>query len=144
MFKIGDIVICNRIGVYRITNSNNPCVVTMSQDYNKIFNLQMGSNNLIVSPLIFDKKSQYEVDTRYFRKIQTTDSKYSLHKGDQVTLRDVCEKVLDIPKDSVGEIASFIDEKDIIERFGEIVVSFPALKKCEIIRKSYIKHLTTL
>lgn len=144
MFKIGDIVICNHVGVYRITNSNNPCVVTMSQDYNKIFNLQIGSNNLIVAPLIFDKKSQYEVDTRYFRKIQTTDSKYNLHKGDQVVLRDVCEKVLDVPKNSVGEIVSFINEKDIIERFGEIMVSFPALEKHEIIRKNYIKNLTTL
>ena len=144
MFKIGDIVICNHVGVYRITNSNNPCVVTMSQDYNKIFNLQIGSNNLIVAPLIFDKKSQYEVDTRYFRKIQTTDSKYNLHKGDQVVLRDVCEKVLDVPKNSVGEIVSFINEKDIRERFGEIMVSFPALEKHEIIRKNYIKNLTTL
>ena len=144
MFKRGDIVICNHVGVYRITNSNNPCVVTMSQDYNKIFNLQIGSNNLIVAPLIFDKKSQYEVDTRYFRKIQTTDSKYNLHKGDQVVLRDVCEKVLDVPKNSVGEIVSFINEKDIIERFGEIMVSFPALEKHEIIRKNYIKNLTTL
>ena len=144
MFKIGDIVICNHVGVYRITNSNNPCVVTMSQDYNKIFNLQIESNNLIVAPLVFDKKSQYEVDTRYFRKIQTTDSKYNLHKGDQVVLRDVCEKVLDVPKNSVGEIVSFIDEKDIIERFGEIMVSFPTLKKHEIIRKNYIKNLTTL
>ena len=68
MFKRGDIVICNHVGVYRITNSNNPCVVTMSQDYNKIFNLQIGSNNLIVAPLIFDKKSQYEVDTEKYKQ----------------------------------------------------------------------------
>lgn len=144
MFKTGDIVICNRVGAYRITNSNNPCVVAISQDYNKIFNLQLNSNNLIVAPLIFDKKSQYEVDSRYFRKIQTVGSKYNLHKGDQVVLRDVCEKVLDVPKGSVGEIMSFINEEDIIERFGEIMISFPTLGKHEIIRKSYIKHLTTL
>ena len=144
MFKRGDIVICNHVGVYRITNSNNPCVVAMSQDYNKIFNLQLNSNNLIVAPLIFDKKSQYEVDSRYFRKIQTVDLKYNLHKGDQVVLKDVCGKVLDVPKGSVGEIISFINEEDIIERFGEIMISFPTLGKYEIIRKGYIKHLTTL
>ena len=95
MFNIGDVIIGRGRNVYRITNSDNLCIVTMTRE-------------------------------------------------DRVVLREACEKVLGVPKDAVGEIVSFINEDDIIDRFGEIVVAFPSLKKYEIIRKNYIKHLTTL
>lgn len=144
MFNIGDIIIGRGRSVYRITNSDNLCVVTMTKEDENIFNIDIDDGDIIVAPLISYKRKKFEVWSKHFNLIKTTDSKNGMNKGDKVVLREVCEKVLEVPKDTVGEIVAFINEDDIIDRFGEIVVMFPTLKKYEIIRKSYIKHLTTL
>lgn len=144
MLNIGDIIIGRGYGVYRITNSDNPCIVTMTREDENTFNIDIGDGDIIVAPLISYKHKKFEVWAKHFNPIKTIDSKDGMNKGDKVVLREVCEKVLGVPKDTVGEIVSFINEDDIIDRFGEIVVAFPSLKKYEIIRKNYIKHLTTL
>ena len=144
MFNMGDIIIgCNR-DVYRITNSDNLCVVTMTREDGDVFNIDISDGDIIVAPLMSYKDKKFEVWAKYFNPIKTIDSKNGMNKGDKVVLREVCERVLGVPKDTVGEIVSFINEDDIIDRFGEIVVAFPSLKKYEIIRENYIKHLTTL
>lgn len=144
MFNIGDVIIgCGR-DVYRITNSDNLCIVTMTREDENIFNIDIDDGDIIVAPLISYKHKKFEVWAKHFNPIKTIDSKDGMNKGDKVVLREACEKVLGVPKDAVGEIVSFINEDDIIDRFGEIVVAFPSLKKYEIIRKNYIKHLTTL
>ena len=109
-----------------------------------MFNIDIDDGDIIVAPLISYKHKKFEVWSTHFNLIKTIDSKNGMNKGDKVVLREACEKVLGVPKDAVGEIVSFINEDDIIDRFGEIVVAFPSLKKYEIIRKNYIKHLTTL
>ncbi len=144
MLNIGDIIIGRGYGVYRITNSDNPCIVTMTREDENTFNIDICDGDIIVAPLISYKHKKFEVWAKHFNPIKTIDSKDGMNKGDKVVLREVCEKVLGVPKDTVGEIVSFINEDDIIDRFGEIVVAFPSLKKYEIIRKNYIKHLTTL
>ena len=144
MLNIGDIIIGHGYSVYRITNSDNPCIVTMTREDENTFNIDIGDGDIIVAPLISYKHKKFEVWAKHFNPIKTIDSKDGMNKGDKVVLREVCEKVLGVPKDTVGEIVSFINEDDIIDRFGEIVVAFPSLKKYEIIRKNYIKHLTTL
>lgn len=144
MLNIGDIIIGRGYGVYRITNSDNPCIVTMTREDENTFNIDIGDGDIIVAPLISYKHKKFEVWAKHFNPIKTINSKDGMNKGDKVVLREVCEKVLGVPKDTVGEIVSFINEDDIIDRFGEIVVAFPSLKKYEIIRKNYIKHLTTL
>ena len=144
MFEICDVVLAST-NYYRITNSNNPCVVTINKDCNSIFNIGLQfRDDIVVSPLITSKKSRFPVCSNYFKKIKTIDSKYGFNKGDQVILRDVCENILNVPKGTVGEIFSFVDDEGAIDEFGEIVVLFPTLEKYEIIRKSYIKYLTTL
>ncbi len=144
MFNIGDIIIGRSRGVYRITNSDNLCIVTMTREDKNEFNIDISDGDIIVAPLTSYKDRKFNVWAEYFKSIKTIDSKNGMNKGDQVVLREVCEKVLGVPKDTVGEIVSFINEDDIIDRFGEIVVAFPSLKKYEIIRENYIKHLTTL
>lgn len=144
MFNIGDIIIGRGRDIYRITNSDNLCVVTMTKEDENMFNIDIDDGDIIVAPLISYKHKNFEVWSKHFSSIKTTDSKNGMNKGDQVVLREVCEKVLGVPKDTVGEIVAFINEDNIIDRFGEIVVALPSLKKYEIIRKSYIKHLTTL
>ena len=144
MLNIGDIIIGRGYSVYRITNSDNPCIVTMTREDENMFNIDIDDGDIIVTPLISYKYKKFEVWAKHFNPIKTIDSKDGMNKGDKIVLREVCEKVLGVPKDTVGEIVSFINEDDIIDRFGEIVVAFPSLKKYEIIRKNYIKHLTTL
>lgn len=144
MFNIGDVIIGRGRNVYRITNSDNLCIVTMTREDENMFNIDIDDGDIIVAPLIFYKHKNFEVWAKHFNPIKTIDSKDGMNKGDKVVLREACEKVLGVPKDAVGEIVSFINEDDIIDRFGEIVVAFPSLKKYEIIRKNYIKHLTTL
>lgn len=144
MFNIGDIIIGRSRGVYRITNSDNLCIVTMTREDENVFNIDIDDGDIIVAPLISYKDRKFNVWAEYFNPIKTIDSKDGMNKGDKVVLREVCERVLEVPKDTVGEIVSFINEDDIIDRFGEIVVAFPSLKKYEIIRVNYIKHLTTL
>ena len=144
MLNIGDIIIGRGYNVYRITNSDNPCIVTMTREDENTFNIDIDDGDIIVAPLISYKHRKFEVWAKHFNPIKTIDSKDGMNKGDKVVLREVCEKVLGVPKDTVGEIVSFINEDDIIDRFGEVVVAFPSLKKYEIIRKNYIKHLTTL
>lgn len=144
MFNIGDVIIGRGCNVYRITNSDNLCIVTMTREDENMFNIDIDDGDIIVAPLISYKHKKFEVWSTHFNLIKTIDSKNGMSKGDRVVLREACEKVLGVPKDAVGEIVSFINEDDIIDRFGEIVVAFPSLKKYEIIRKNYIKHLTTL
>lgn len=144
MFNIGDIIIGRSRGVYRITNSDNLCIVTMTREDENVFNIDIYDGDIVVAPLISYKDRKFNVWAEHFNPIKTIDSKDGMNKGDKVVLREVCEKVLGVPKDTVGEIVSFINEDDIIDRFGEIVVAFPSLKKYEIIRGNYIKHLTTL
>ena len=144
MFNIGDIIIGRSRGVYRITNSDNLCIVTMTREDKNEFNIDISDGDIIVAPLTSYKDRKFNVWAEYFKSIKTINSKNGMNKGDQVVLREVCEKVLEVPKDTVGEIVSFINEDDVIDRFGEIVVAFPSLKKYEIIRENYIKHLTTL
>ncbi|MEE0617944.1 MAG: hypothetical protein UCP83_11765 [Intestinibacter bartlettii] len=144
MFNIGDVIIGRGRNVYRITNSDNLCIVTMTREDENMFNIDIDDGDIIVAPLISYKHKKFEVWAKHFNPIKTIDSKDGMNKGDKVVLREACEKVLGVPKDAVGEIVSFINEDDIIDRFGEIVVAFPSLKKYEIIRKNYIKHLTTL
>lgn len=139
MFKIGDVIIGRGRSDYRITNSDNPCVVTMTREDEDIFNIDIDDGDIIVAPLISYKHKKFEVWSKCFNLIKTTDSKNGMNKGDQVVLREVCERVLGVPKDTVGEIVAFINEDDIIDRFGEIVVAFPSLRKYEIIRKNYLK-----
>lgn len=144
MFNIGDVIIGRGRDVYRITNSDNLCIVTMTREDENMFNIDIDDGDIIVAPLISYKHKKFEVWAKHFNPIKTIDSKDGMNKGDKVVLREACEKVLGVPKDAVGEIVSFINEDDIIDRFGEIVVAFPSLKKYEIIRRNYIKHLTTL
>lgn len=144
MFNIGDIIIGRSRGVYRITNSDNLCIVTMTREDENVFNIDISDGDIVVAPLMSYKDRKFNVWAEHFNPIKTIDSKDGMNKGDKVVLREVCEKVLGVPKDTVGEIVSFINEDDIIDRFGEIVVAFPSLKKYEIIRGNYIKHLTTL
>ena len=144
MFNISDIIIGRSRGVYRITNSDNLCIVTMTREDENVFNIDIYDGDIIVAPLISYKHKKFNVWAEHFNPIKTIDSKDGMNKGDKIVLREVCEKVLGVPKDTVGEIVSFINEDDIIDRFGEIVVAFPSLKKYEIIRENYIKHLTTL
>lgn len=144
MFNIGDIIIGRSRGVYRITNSDNLCIVTMTREDENVFNIDIYDGDIVVAPLMSYKDRKFNVWAEHFNPIKTIDSKDGMNKGDKVVLREVCEKVLGVPKDTVGEIVSFINEDDIIDRFGEIVVAFPSLKKYEIIRENYIKHLTTL
>lgn len=144
MFNIGDIIIGRSRGVYRITNSDNLCIVTMTREDENVFNIDIYDGDIVVAPLMSYKDRKFNVWAEHFNPIKTIDSKDGMNKGDKVVLREVCEKVLGVPKDTVGEIVSFINEDDIIDRFGEIVVAFPSLKKYEIIRGNYIKHLTTL
>lgn len=139
MFKIGDVIIGRGRNDYRITNSDNPCVVTMTREDESMFNIDIDDGDIIVAPLISYKHKKFEVWAKWFNLIETVDSKDGMNKGDQVVLREVCERVLGVPKDTVGEIVAFINEDDIIDRFGEIVVAFPSLKKYEIIRKNYLK-----
>lgn len=144
MFNIGDIIIGRSRGVYRITNSDNLCIVTMTREDENVFNIDIYDGDIVVAPLMSYKDRKFNVWAEHFNPIKTIDSKDGMNKGDKVVLREVCEKVLGVPKDTVGEIVSFINEDDVIDRFGEIVVAFPSLKKYEIIRGNYIKHLTTL
>lgn len=144
MFNIGDIIIGRNRNIYRITNSDNLCIVTMTREDENVFNIDIYDGDIVVAPLMSYKDRKFNVWAEHFNPIKTIDSKDGMNKGDKVVLREVCEKVLGVPKDTVGEIVSFINEDDIIDRFGEIVVAFPSLKKYEIIRGNYIKHLTTL
>lgn len=144
MFKIGDVIIGRGRSDYRITNSDNPCIVTMTVEDKDIFNVDIDDGDIVVSPLISYKYKKFNVWAECFNLVETIDSKNGMNKGDQVTLREVCEQVLSVPKDTVGTIVSFIKDDDMSDRFGDIVVKYPTLNKYEIIRENYIKHLTTL
>lgn len=144
MFKIGDVIIGRGRSDYKITNSDNPCIVTMTVEDKDIFNVDIDDGDIVVSPLISYKYKKFNVWAKCFNLVKTIDSKNGMNKGDQVTLREVCEQVLGVPKDTVGTIVSFIKDDDMSDRFGDIVVKYPTLNKYEIIRENYIKHLTTL
>ena len=106
MFNIGDIIIGRGRDIYRITNSDNLCVVTMTKEDENMFNIDIDDGDIIVAPLISYKHKNFEVWSKHFSSIKTTDSKNGMNKGDQVVLREVCEKVLGVPKDTVGVISN--------------------------------------
>ena len=59
-FKFGDIILGDE-SKYLITNSSNPCVVTITSDIAGYFAFSFKKNKLRVSPLIYNKSCTYSL-----------------------------------------------------------------------------------
>lgn len=139
-FKFGDIILGdgNR---YLITNSSNPCVVTITSDIAGYFEFSFKKNQIRVSPLIYNKSCTYSLSSEYVKKVPTVNEKNGIKKGNIVQLKDICNKKFNIPHNLKGEVINIIDDTTIENKFGEIVLFFSKIGRYEIVDRNMIKAI---